>query len=160
MKKNTKTAALLLLGLGLTAAKAQQAITASGGVATGSGGTASFSIGQIVYTTHSNSSGSVALGVQQPYEISVLLGVENNQISLNMLAFPNPTTEFIQLKVENEKLQDLSYQLFDVNGKLIESKKMSNTLETIRMENLASAIYFLKVTNNNKLVKSFKITKN
>jgi hypothetical protein len=38
--KNKKTVALLLLGLGLTTAQAQQATTVTGGVASGSGGTA------------------------------------------------------------------------------------------------------------------------
>ncbi|MFM2191538.1 MAG: hypothetical protein RLZZ118_495, partial [Bacteroidota bacterium] len=55
---------LLLLGFVLTA-QAQQATTATGGDATGSGGSAAYSVGQIVYTTHTGTTGSVAQGVQQ-----------------------------------------------------------------------------------------------
>jgi len=47
-----------------------------------------------------------------------------------------------------------------LQGKSIENKKITSTTEIIRMENLPSATYFLKVTNNNKEVKSFKIIKN
>jgi hypothetical protein len=58
---------LLLLGFVLTA-QAQQATTAAGGNATGSGGSVAYSVGQIVYTTHTGTTGSVAQGVQQTYE--------------------------------------------------------------------------------------------
>lgn len=44
---------------------AQQSVNAAGGDATGVGGTASFSIGQIVYTTIGNNGTTVAQGVQQ-----------------------------------------------------------------------------------------------
>ena len=82
----------LLLGIGLTA-KAQQANPAAGGDATGSGGSVAYSVGQIVYTTHTGTTGSVAQGVQQPYEISVVLGIENSLIDLDINAYPNPTTQ-------------------------------------------------------------------
>ena len=65
MKNNKVILFLLLLGFGLTA-QAQQATTATGGDATGSGGSAAYSVGQIVYTTHTGTTGSVAQGVQQP----------------------------------------------------------------------------------------------
>jgi hypothetical protein len=158
MKHKKVKLSVLLLGLGLTA-QAQQATTATGGNASGSEGTVAYSVGQIVYTTNTGTTGSVAQGVQQPYKISIITGIENNQISLNMQAYPNPTTNFLQLKVESEKLQDLNFQLFDLTGKLIETRKIISSTETIGMENLPSATYFLKVSNNNE-VKTFKIIKN
>lgn len=150
---------ILLLGLGLTV-QAQQATTSTGGVASGSGGTAAYSNGQVVYTTHTGSNGSVAQGVQQPYEISIVLGVENQQISLNLKANPNPTTDYLTLNVGNAELSTLNFQLFDISGKLIESRKIISSSETIAMENLPTATYFLKVTNNNNEVKTFKVIKN
>ncbi len=159
MKQKKVKLCVLLLGLGLTS-QAQQATTASGGDASGSGGTAAYSIGQVVYTTNIGASGSVAQGVQQPYEISIVLGVESHQISLNVNAYPNPTTDYLTLSLSNLQLSNLNFQLFDISGKLIEAKKITSTTETIRMENLPSATYFLKVVNNNNEVKTFKIIKN
>jgi hypothetical protein len=160
MKKNLKkTVALLLLGLGITTVQAQQATTASGGDASGSGGTVAYSVGQIVYTTHTGATGTVAQGVQQPYEISIVLGAEDHQISVNMQAWPNPATDFLTLTIGNMEFSTMNFQLFDISGKLIESKKIASTTETIRMENLPCATYFLKVTNNNKAIKTFKIIK-
>ena len=55
---------------------AQEAITTSGGDASGSGGSVSYSVGQILYSTNTGANGSVAHGVQQPFEISVVIGIE------------------------------------------------------------------------------------
>jgi hypothetical protein len=154
------TVALLLLGFGITTIQAQQATTATGGVGFGSGGTATYSVGQIAYTTHTGTTGSVAQGVQQPYEIQIVLGVKDHQISLNMQAYPNPTTDYLILNVSNFEFSTLSFQLYDISGKLIENKKITGATETIRMGNLPSDTYFLKVINNNKEIKTFKIIKN
>ena len=160
---NNKTKLIALLAAGLLWAglvNAQQATTATGGNASGSGGTVAYSVGQIVYTTNTGANGSVAQGVQQAYEISIVTGLEDTQISLNMQAYPNPTTDYLTLNVGNFELSTLNFQLYDISGKLIESRKIISSTETISMGNLSSATYFLKVSNNNNEVKSFKIIKN
>lgn len=159
MKKTKKTFALLLLGLVITTAEAQQGITVTGGAASGSGGTAEYSVGQVFYTTSNGTGGSVARGVQQAYQIATILGLEERQISLNMVAYPNPTADYLTLSVGTTELSSLSFQLYDGSGRLIESKKIISTSETIEMGSLPSALYFLKVVNNNKEVKTFKIIK-
>ena len=82
--------------------QAQQATLTSGGMATGSGSVA-YSIGQIAYTTVTNSAGSVAQGVQHPIEIYTL-GVDNFvNISLKMKAYPNPTQGELTLEITDLK---------------------------------------------------------
>ena len=159
MKYKKVKISVLLLGLGLTA-QAQQATTATGSDASGSGGTVAYSVGQIVYTTNTGTNGSVAQGVQQPYEISIVLGIDNHTINLELTAYPNPTANFLTLNVGNAELSTLNFQLYDILGKLIESRKIISSSETIAIENLPTATYFLKVTNNNNEVKTFKIIKN
>ena len=160
MKHRKVKLSILFLGLGLTA-HAQQAITTAGGNTNSSAGSVSYSVGQIVCKTQIGSSGSVAQGVQQPFEISVVLGLDEAQgINLVLSAYPNPATDYVILKVENYKTENLTYHLYDIGGKLIESRKIISITETICMENLPSTIYFLKVTNNNTEVKTFKIIKN
>ena len=75
----------------------QEAIPASGGDASGVGGTLSYTVGQLVYTNNSGNNGSVAQGVQQPYEISTTVGIEITNISLDFIAYPNPTSSNIVL---------------------------------------------------------------
>jgi len=150
-----------LIGFG-SSIQAQNAIPASGGNASDSGGTVSYSVGQIVYTTNTSvSSGSVAQGVQQPFEISVITAIEQAEyITLVCSVYPNPASDFLTLKIENYDNKSLSYKLFDANGKLLESKKVISNETIISMANLLPSIYFLKVTDNQKEIKTFKIIKN
>ncbi len=159
--KKVKLSVVLLLITGLTGLKAQEVILSTGGNALGSGGSASYSVGQIVYTTNTGTNGSVAQGVQQPYEISVVTGIEEAKgITLQCSAYPNPTNNDLTLKVENIELSTFNFQLFDINAKLIEAKKIESSETSIVMVNLVPATYFLKIIKNNKEVKTFKIIKN
>ena len=157
--RKTKLTALLLLGIGFNQVYAQQASTASGGDASGSGGSVAYSVGQIVYTTNTGITGSVAQGVQQPYEISITTGMLETDIKLNLSAYPNPTTNYLMLQIDNYD-KALLYQLYDISGKLLESNTIVASSTTITMEALPTATYLLKVTQNNKEVKTFKIMKN
>lgn len=164
--RNKKLELIILFFLCITGLQAQESIPASGGNASGSGGTVNYTVGQVVYTTNTGTNGSIAQGVQQPYEISVVSGIEQAQdINLICTAYPNPATDFLTLKVENYDNENLSYQLFDISGKLLKNKKITGNETSIDMSNLVSAIYFLKIVKtqgiaSQKEVKTFKIIKN
>ena len=162
--KKLKFSAVLLLGLGLTGLQAQESVNATGGNASGSGGTVSYSVGQVVYTTNIGTNGSVAQGVQQPFEISVVLAIEEAKgINLTVSAYPNPTTDYLTLEVDASttlSIQSMAYQLYDMQGKLLQSEKITSNQTSIVMSNLVPATYFVKVTESNKEVKTFKIIKN
>ena len=149
-----------LFSIGLTRLQAQQTIPATGGNASGSGGSASYTVGQITYTTNTGTNGSVAQGVQQPYEISVVNGIaEAKDIVLQCSAYPNPVTDIIKLNIGNLSTSNMNYQLFDNNGKLLESKKIANTETSINMHNLATATYFIRINDKDNAIKTFKIIK-
>lgn len=159
--KKLKLSATLLLGLGLTGLHAQTSVNATGGNASGSGGSASWSVGQVVYQTHTGTSGSVVEGVQQPYEISVVIAIEEAAaINLSVSAYPNPTTDYLTLEVEEFELSNLNFHLFDMQGKLLQSEKITGIQTIIVMNNFVSATYFVKVIQNNREVKVFKLIKN
>jgi hypothetical protein len=159
--KKLKLSTVLLFVIGLTGIQAQNTIPATGGNATGAGGTSSYTVGQVVYTTNSGTNGTVAQGVQQPFEISVVTGVEEAQgISLEIMVYPNPTMDFITLKIENHEVLNLRYQLNDIKGSLLLDNIIEGSETSIEMSSLVPATYFLKVTDNKKVVKTFKIIKN
>jgi len=161
--KKLKLLALIVSALGLTGLQAQNAVPATGGNASGSGGTVSYSVGQVVYTTNTGTNGSEAQGVQQPFEISIVTELkEAKGIDLVVSAYPNPATAYVKLKVDasaSPGLRSISYQLFDINGKLLENKKIEGPETRIAMSNLVPATYILKVFKNNKEVKIFQIVK-
>ncbi len=158
-------ATLLTFAFSLSTVSAQESINPTGGDASGSGGSASYSVGQVVYSTNAGTNGTVAQGVQQPYEISVVTGIEESKgINLSVSAYPNPTTDYLTLTInDNVKtrhaLSLLSYQLYDMSGKLLQSEKITGNQTSIVMSNLVPATYFVKVIQSNKEVKTFKIIK-
>ncbi len=164
--KRLKLSAFLLLALGLTELKAQDAIPASGGNASGAGGSVSYSVGQVVYTSNSGTNGSVTAGVQQPYEISVVTGLNDaNGIQLVCSVYPNPATDFLKLKIEDELKTQYTAYLYNTNGALLKSIKVDANETSIDMSNLVTGTYFLKIltTKNpasSQELKTFKIIKN
>lgn len=139
---------------------AQESANTAGGDATGSGGSVAYSIGQVVYTTETGSGGSLAQGVQQPYEV-ITVGVAQPGATVALTAFPNPATDQITLSMVNGSADGLSYQLFDLNGKLLQQAPIAASQIQLDMRHLAMATYFLKVTNeDNQPIQSFKIIKN
>jgi hypothetical protein len=151
---------LFICCIGLTGLNAQNAVPASGGNGTGSGGTVSYTVGQVVYTTITNS-GSVAQGVQQPYEISVITAIEAaKEISLEMSVYPNPATDYLKLVIDGEVKTQSIASLYDINGNLLRTVKIEGQETIISMQTLLPSTYFLKVTDNKKVIKTFEIIKN
>lgn len=139
---------------------AQQSVISSGGNLSGSGGSISYSVGQVTYQTYFGTSGSVAAGVQQAYEISFVTAIEQ-ETATNMvvLAYPNPVDDYLTLCVEEFEISDLSYKLYDINGKLLQNQTITANQTIINMGNHVPATYFIKVIQDNKNIKSFKIIK-
>lgn len=113
---NLKLSALLILGFSLLNVQAQESIPAAGGMASGSGGSASYTLGQVFYHLNTGTKGTIQQGIQQPYEIFIVSGLEKTGgISLKCMIFPNPTADKLTLKIENYDRTDLSFQLFNSN---------------------------------------------
>lgn len=161
MRRNQQTFSILfIMMISFTRSYSQESIVVAGGNATGAGGSSSYSIGQVAYTSLPGSGGFIVQGVQQPYEINTLGNDEFTGINLLMTAYPNPTVDVLNLHVVNDKLENLSYNLFDMNGKVLaKNSKITTSETTVSMQGLNQGIYFLVVNNNNKAIKTFKIIK-
>jgi hypothetical protein len=162
MTHNMKTKQLFFLFsfLFFLKANAQQSLNTAGGDATGSNGKISYTIGQIDYVSVTGSTGSVSQGVQQPFEIFTLGTDDFPTIILQAIVYPNPTTSNINLIIENYSIDNLRYNLYDIQGRSIFSQKITHQETNITLEKLQSANYFLQVLDNNKTLKTFKIIKN
>ncbi len=162
MTKNKSIPILLLtagvLWAGLT--QAQESANASGGDATGSGGTVAYSVGQVLYTSNTGSGGTVDQGVQHAYEIFTV-GIKKTELNISLTVFPNPTTENLTLQISDYTNEKLSYQLFDMQGKQLSKGQIVAQQTQININGLPSATYFIHVVNQeDKKVQSFKIIKN
>ncbi len=135
----------------------QQNTVSTGGEASGSGGTVSYSVGQIDYTNSLGSNGSVNQGVQQPYEFYEL-GIKEAYF-VNVSLFPNPSNEYIILQFEN-LTNDLSYALYDLNGKIVVEGIVEAIETQIDMRTFATGQYNLAIKNATNNIQSIKIIKN
>ena len=137
----------------------QESIPVSGGAALGSGGSAVYTVGQVFYTTHTTTAGSVSQGVQHPFEFQTLSNAALTAVNLTAVTYPNPTKDFIILKITDSALNNLRYTLFDVNGKAIASGSITESSTQVQMKYLAIGAYILKVSQQNQSLKTFKILK-
>jgi len=154
-----KSIFLAFVVLATQLARAQETLPVSGGEATGSGGSGSYTVGQVFYTTHTAASGSVSQGVQHPFEIQTLSNAALTTVNLTAVSYPNPTKDFIILKITDSALNNLRYTLFDVNGKAIASDSITESSTQIQLKHLSIGAYILKVSQQNQSLKTFKILK-
>jgi hypothetical protein len=113
----------------------------------------------VAYQSVSNTSGSVSQGVQQAYVISTL-SLEENKFNFSLSAYPNPTTDNLNLRVANFNQEKLSYRLIDTEGKLLSQGDIQAQETSLDMRQLPVATYFVEVLHDAKKVQSFKIIKN
>lgn len=138
----------------------QQTIPVSGGLATGSGGTSSYSLGQLIYTTITDSGGTLTQGVQQSFDLESLSNPELTTLNLTAVMYPNPTSGYIVLELKKMELIGLSYAMYDIQGREVSKGQVHLETTQIVMQGLAMGIYILKVNQNNQAIKTFKIIKN
>ncbi|MBK0368815.1 T9SS type A sorting domain-containing protein [Flavobacterium agrisoli] len=139
-----------------------ETIISSGSNASGSTGSIAYSIGQVFYTyIGEDSNYNVAQGIQ--HEISALLNTkpEIDKVVTQMFVFPNPTTDYVTLKMDGYELDanNQFYQVFDLQGKLLQQKNIAEGETQIHLDHLSPSVYILVVNRDNKVVETFKIIK-
>ena len=137
----------------------QQTITTAGGNGTSEKGTISFTIGQLVYNSYSNENGSLFEGVQQNLELFALTNLELTSLTLKARTYPNPASDYVILALKNAQLTGLTYLLYDLLGKQVASGKVTQENTQITIKRFSIGTYFLRVVQNNKELKVFKIIK-
>ncbi len=68
----------------------------------------------------------------------------------SMNVYPNPSNGEFTLHVENKTFADISYEIVDINGRVISTSQTHGSrelIENISMKNNSKGVYFLKVFN-------------
>jgi len=124
--------AFALLGLFFTCSvQAQESAHSAGGDGSSSIGSVAFSIGQVVYTTHSTVSGSEAQGVQQRYDVDAVSNlkavVDNQTIEVS---WEKPTENVLEIAGYNLEISEdsLNYVLVSKTTELsYKFEKLTNS---------------------------------
>lgn len=138
--------------------QAQSSLNASGGEASGAGGSISYSIGQLFYEASISANGSLEAGVQHAYEIETL-AVDDLQLDKNIQIYPNPTADFLNIRRGSIK-GNLEYELYNMQGKIITRGKFSNGSEQVNMKAFPVGMYIIKIiSREDGKSKVFKVLK-
>lgn len=137
----------------------QSNTVASGGDASGSGGTLSYTIGQIDYNNQTSASGNTNQGVQQPFEFYKITSGINESSLADVSLYPNPTNEYIILKIDTS-LDNLNYNLHDMTGRIVSKGIISSNETKIDARDYAPGQYQLTINQKEIELESFKIIKN
>ena len=137
---------------------AQQVVSTSGDQAENSTAQISWTIGEPIIETCNGGGYELTQGFHQSY-LTVSAVDEIQMADFEISAFPNPTTETLEIVVKRASNDDLKYQLYDLNGNLLLEEKITDNEATIQTLDLQPATYFIKISEGNKTIQTLKIIK-
>lgn len=148
---------LCLFGLSAMCTFGQSATLPAGGDATGADGSASFSIGQVVYQLPLAADGSTNQGVQQPYEISVVVGDdERTPLSAGVDAYPNPVQNEFVVFVDPVPENPLIYRVLSAGGKVVGTGQLTSSKTVIDSEKWTTGMYVIEIEHSATTIKILK----
>ena len=111
----------------------------------------SYTVKLIGYDTDCNTSMEVTKQIDMTTS-NIELVKNNTSVEI----FPNPSQGDFFLKIKNSKVEDFQVELFDLNGKVVNSfllkDKVGETIEPIKLSHLSKGIYFLKLTSETSVL--------
>ena len=99
--------------------------------------------------------------------LTITVGVEDYAYLNSLIIYPNPTSDLVnvQLTMNNEQLEGIEIQVFDVYGKLLEVEDMADARGTspqttqIDLSRYAKGVYFMKAVSEGKTIAVRKVVK-
>ncbi len=138
----------LILTLNSARVYSQTNVLVSGGQAAGTGGSSSYSVGQLNFNFATGSNGTVSEGLQQPVEIFATSDPESPS-AVSVMVYPNPTFDRIVVSVENYQ-DHLRFKLTDMHGRLVSAGQITDHETYIPVMQLAPMTYYLNISNAEK----------
>jgi hypothetical protein len=126
------------------------------GEGTGSGGGVSYSVGQTFYIANAGSTGSENQGMQQPYEVSVVFIAK--EVAINQILVTQ-NANGLSIDLENPNSAKFSYQILNLNGEILAENSLHEVHNLISMDSYSHMIYYIKISRNGNLLKSFQVNK-
>lgn len=137
---------------------AQEVVATAGAASQSASGGISYTIGEIVTETFTASGTTLTQGFQQTRLVITAIN-EFAGLGFTIEAYPNPVTDYVKLVLRTDKVKDFRYVLYDLHGKVIDFKKIESTETIIPFLDFSYAGFVLKVFDEEREVKAFKIIK-
>ena len=152
MLKNTLLFFLLLTSVCVSA---QEVVATQGDSYTNSNGSIDFTIGEVVINTGTDGSNDLTQGFHQTNWNFV--SIEDHVPSYEAIIFPNPTSEILTIRTST--FENVTYALYDAQGKLVIQDKLSSVQTPIQVSQLAPGAYSLILNNDAQNLKTFQLIK-
>ena len=149
-----KLITLLALSSALTTT-AQEVVATQGDSYSNTSMQIDFTIGEIIINTESDGVNTLTQGFHQTNWNFV--GLENHAPEYEATIFPNPTSKI--LNISTSAFENVTYTLYDAQGKLILQDKLSSEQTPIKVSQLAPGNYSITLTNEIQNLKTFKLVK-
>lgn len=91
-----------------------------------------------------------------------VLNIENNTTPIELLIYPNPTQDMLNIEIKNHASSLLTANIFNIQGQLIQSFNMQpNSTKQINTAQYLSGVYLLRVTgkDGSQTIKRFVVMK-
>ena len=148
---------LLLLGLLtiINSVHSQEVVSTQGETYSSPNAIIDFTVGEVVINTFSDGTNNITQGFHQTNWNFV--GLENHTPSFEAIIFPNPTSEVLNIRAS--AFENVTYTLYDAQGKLIVKDKLTAEQTLIPVSQLATGSYSITLNNHTQNLKTFKLIK-
>ena len=152
MIKNTL---LFLTLLTILCGTAQEVVSTQGDSYSNASTNIDFTIGEVIINTGTEGTNDITQGFHQTNWNFV--GVEDFAPSYKAIIFPNPTEDVLNIKTST--FENVTYTLYDAQGKLVIQDELSAEQTLIQVSQLAPGSYSLTLNNETQILKTFKLVK-
>ena len=85
-----------------------------------------------------------------------LTGMNSTNVSNSISLSPNPASDTLKVKIDNEIITDSELNVNDLTGKLILKKKLNSNNQILDISALRTGVYFMNISTDNMMVGSAK----
>jgi hypothetical protein len=135
-----------------------EVLSSSGGSGQSAQASLSWTIGEPVTSTVTSGVNTLTQGFQQPTLLIATAENENNEFN-NFMFYPNPTSDFITLKMDWTANGQYNYRVFDLAGKLVIEGKATATQPNISFQGLATGQYTISLLDEKSKQHNISIIK-
>ena len=152
MKKNT---IVVFSFFAVLSGSAQEVVATQGDSYSNASANIDFTLGEVIIDTGTDGNNDLTQGFHQTNWN--FLGVEDFAPNYEATIFPNPTEDVLNIRTST--FENVTYTLYDAQGKLVMQNILSAEQTPIQVSQLAPGSYLLTLNNETQNLKTFKLVK-
>jgi len=158
MKRCLSIIFFITLALTLKSQVKHEVIASAGDYSTNGGVSISWTLGETVIPTYQNGDVILTHGFQQQLIVATL--EKNLDIQVEIMIYPNPASDMLNVQFGSPSEEAMTLYLIDNRGRVVKTiaVEASSTEKQINMQDMASGLYYLKLTKG-KFSNVYKVVK-